>query len=68
MSEKHFDPPFTLDKISAAKLLINSVDKKGIVYPTLGLKLMAIFIMIFPVSILDFIEKVSLNKVYKKNR
>lgn len=57
MSEKHVNPPFTLEKLSAAILIINSIDKQGIVFPTWGLKFMAICIKILPVTILDFIEK-----------
>lgn len=60
MSKDHIDPPFTLDKTSATNLLMNSIDKKGVVFPTLGLKLMAIIIKILPVEILDLIERKSL--------
>lgn len=62
MSDDHSDPPFTLEKVNAAMLLIDSIEKKGVVYPTLGLKLMAILIKIFPLSILDLIERTSLKK------
>ncbi len=62
MSDDHSDPPFTLEKVNAAMLLIDSIEKKGVVYPTLGLKLMAILIKIFPLRILDLIERTSLKK------
>ena len=57
MSENHSDPPFTLNKPEAASLIIKFLEKEGILYPTIGLKMMAILIKFLPSKLLDFIEK-----------
>ena len=57
MSEKHSDPPFTLNKSEAASLILKSLDKEGIAYPKFGLKLVGSLIKIFPSNVLNFIEK-----------
>ena len=65
MSEDHADPPFTLSKSEAASLIIKFLDKEGIVYPTIGLKIMSAIIKILPSKLLDLIEK---NRWFKRNR
>ena len=57
MSEDHADPPFTLSKSKAASLIIKFLDKEGILYPTIGLKIMSAIIKILPSKLLDLIEK-----------
>jgi hypothetical protein len=57
MSSDHNDPPFTLSKSEAAILIRKLIDRKGVIYPTTGLKVMGFIITLLPSKILDFIEK-----------
>ncbi|MDC3033527.1 hypothetical protein OA181_02425 [Acidimicrobiaceae bacterium] len=57
MSESHNNPPFTLDKFEAGMLIHKHIESNGIVYPTIGLKVSAMFIKLLPLNILDYIEK-----------
>jgi len=57
MSEGHSNPPFTLNRSEAASLIIKFIEKEGVLYPTIGLRMMAIFIMLMPTKLLDLIEK-----------
>ena len=56
MSTGHSNPPFTLKKERAASLIINLLEKKGFVYPTYGLKIMAFLIKITPSKLLNYVE------------
>jgi dTDP-4-dehydrorhamnose reductase len=56
MSADHGNPPFTLTKEKAASLVIELLDRKGIVYPTYGLKVMATLIKIVPSKLLNYAE------------
>ena len=57
MSESHNKPPFTLDKFEAGMLIHKHIESNGIVYPTIGLKVSAMFIKLLPLNVLDYIEK-----------
>jgi len=57
MSSDHNDPPFTLSKSEAAILIRKLINRKGVIYPTTGLKVMGFIITLLPSKILDFIEK-----------
>ena len=57
MSEGHSNPPFTLNRSEAASLIIKFIEKEGVLYPTIGLRMMAIFIKLMPTKLLDLIEK-----------
>ena len=57
MSENHKRPPSTLTKKSAAIKLFNHIDKSGIIYASISLKLISIFMKFLPTKIIDAIEK-----------
>ena len=56
MSADHGNPPFTLTKEKAASLVIELLERKGIVYPTYGLKIMASLIKVVPSKLLNYAE------------
>lgn len=57
MSKTHTEAPFTYSKDKAAELFSKKIHKKGIVYPSLGLRIIASIINIVPVRYLDLYEK-----------
>ena len=48
MSEDHKNPPFTLTVNDAANYLYKNINKNGIQYPKLGLKILSIVIKVLP--------------------
>ena len=48
MSEDHKNPPFTLTVNDAASYLYKNINKTGIQYPKLGLKILSIVIKLLP--------------------
>jgi dTDP-4-dehydrorhamnose reductase len=56
MSADHANPPFTLTKEKAASLVVELLERKGIVYPTYGLKVVAYLIKILPSKLLNYAE------------
>ena len=53
MSEGHKNPPFTYDPDKASKIILKKMNKNEIVYPTFGLRFIAILLTIIPKKIID---------------
>ena len=57
MSSGHKDAPFKLTKNEASKILLKKLEKKGLIYATIQLKLISYILKIIPSKIIDFFEK-----------
>ncbi len=57
MSKNHSPAPFTLSKEKASALLVKKINRRGIIYPLLGLKLISYIIKVLPIKFLDRYEK-----------
>ena len=57
MSSGHKNAPFKLTKNEASKILLNKLEKKGLIYATIHLKLISYILKIIPIKIIDFFEK-----------
>jgi len=53
MSQNHKDAPFTLNKAEAAKSIFNNINRRGLVYPKIGLLVMSLIIRFLPRKIIN---------------
>ena len=62
MSAGHKDPPFSLSKKLAAKLIYKNLNNNGLVHPTFGLKFSYLLINFLPITLINYIETKFINK------
>ena len=53
MSSKHRNPPFVMNSKQASKFIYSNLNKKGIVYPKIGLFFISLILKITPSKIID---------------
>lgn len=56
MSEGHKTPPFSVSSEIAAELIFKNLNKEGLVYPKLGLKIISMILKITPNFIIRFLK------------
>lgn len=56
MSKGHKNPPFTMSANKASDLIFKKISKKGIIYPNIGLKIIAIILRLTPKKVVDLFK------------
>jgi len=62
MSETHVDPVFTISSNQAAKVIVNNLDKKAVVYSSFGIRVVSYVLKILPLGLINRIEKFYINE------
>ena len=62
MSQNHSRPPYSLEKKDAAKIILDNINSKGVIYPTKGLVFVKYIFKILPTKFIDLIESLIIKK------
>jgi len=62
MSETHADPVFTISSNQAARVIVNNLDKKTVVYSSFGIRVVSYILKILPLGLINRIEKFYINE------